>query len=118
MSITLLYICTLLLVNVISLLRQYYGSLVLGFTTPTPKEGTKLIPLPEANTQCQKKKKKAIKAILVVGKDADTLPLIHTHTNIFFGGWEVLKEFLSLQEVKHAKLMQFWSETLLLQLVW
>lgn len=57
MSITLLYICTLLLVNVISLLRQYYGSLVLGFTTPTPKEGTKLIPLPEANTQCQKKKK-------------------------------------------------------------
>lgn len=82
MSITLLYICTLLLVNVISLLRQYYGSLVLGFTTPTPKEGTKLIPLPEANTGCQKKKKKN----LVVGKDADTLPLIHTHTNIFFLG--------------------------------
>lgn len=57
-------------------------------------------------------------AILVVGKDADTLPLIHTHKHFFFGEEVVLKEFLSLQEVRHAKLMQFWTETLLLQLVW
>lgn len=39
---TLLHVCTLLLVNAISLLRQLYNSLVLGFMTPTPKGGTKL----------------------------------------------------------------------------
>lgn len=39
MSVTLLLVCTLLVVNAISLLRQYYNYLVLGFTTPTPKGG-------------------------------------------------------------------------------
>lgn len=43
MSVTLLLVCTLLVVNAISLLRRYYNYFVLGFTTPTPKGGTKFI---------------------------------------------------------------------------
>lgn len=43
MSVTLLPVRTLLVVNAISLLRQYNNYLVLSFTTPTPKGGTKLI---------------------------------------------------------------------------
>lgn len=42
-SITLLLVHTLPIVNEISLLRQYHSYLVLGFTIPTPKEGTKFI---------------------------------------------------------------------------
>lgn len=41
MRATLLLVCTLLVVNAISLLRQYYNYLVLDFITPTPKGDTK-----------------------------------------------------------------------------
>lgn len=43
MSVTLLHGGILLIVNAISLPRQYYNYLVMGFTIPTPKGGTNLM---------------------------------------------------------------------------
>lgn len=82
MSVTLLLVCTLLVVNAISLRRQYYNYLVLGFTTPTPKGGTNFTwqtlwskhRVPEMSKS----------GWGVGGEDTDIFPLIHVHTDIGF----------------------------------